>query len=223
VCDELSHGSRPSCRAFHAQGDLAEREQFAADRHQAIPARLLFLSANVNERSPLAVDQEYNRVKAARQALGMWPAWRVCVEHTPAAAWEQVPEQLLIHAASIVHFAGHGYADGSLEFSKRSGGNQRIHISGIAKLFANYAFQVRLVVLNACYSDALAKALVEYIDVVIGVPGAISDDAVILFTPPFYQQLLGDKSVQTAFEVACAVLLGQHTTNAGVGLVENDY
>jgi CHAT domain len=176
---------------------------------QAIATRLLFLSANANDRSPLAVDREYNRVKMGLQTLGVWPTWRVAVEHAPAIAWEQVPEQLLLHGASIVHFAGHGYPDGSLEFSTHDGGPQRIRPDGLARLFESYAHQVRLVVLNACYSDALADALTQHVDAVVGMTHEISDEAAILFAPAFYQQLAGGKSVQTAFEVARGVLLGQ--------------
>lgn len=121
---------------------------------EPVVARLLFLSANASDRSPLAVDREYNRVKRGLQNLGAWPAWRVAVEHVPAAAWEQVPEQLLLHAASIVHFAGHGHPDGSLEFSAQEGRPQRIPAGRLAGLLESYAGQVRLVVLNACYSDA---------------------------------------------------------------------
>jgi hypothetical protein len=175
-----------------------------------VVARLLFLSANANDRSPLAVDREYNRVKGGLLALGVWPAWRMAVEHVPAATWEQVPEQLLLHTASIVHFAGHGHPDGSLEFSTPGGGHQRVHADGLAGLFASYAGQVRLVVLNACYSDALADALTLHIDAVVGMTHAITDEAAILFAPTFYQQLAGGKSVKTAFEVGRAMLLGQH-------------
>src|SRR5262249_34184669 len=122
----------------------------------------------------------------------------------------QVPEQLLLHDASIVHFAGHGHPDGSLEFSTRDGGNRRIHPDGLASLFAHYTRQVRLGVLNACYSDALAEALTVHIDVVVGMRQAVPDDAAILFARTFYQQLAGGKSVQGAFEVARATVRGEH-------------
>jgi hypothetical protein len=182
-----------------------------------IAARLLFLSASASEGTPLAVDREYNRVKTGLQSLGVWPAWREAVEHVPAVAWDQVPEQLLLHRASIVHFAGHGHPDGSLEFSTRDGGPQRIRPEGLAALFRSYAPPVRLVVLNACYSDALADALTEHVDVVIGMTHAIDDDAAIQFAPTFYQQLAGGTSVQSAFEVARGVLQGQLPGTRGLG------
>ncbi len=143
----------------------------------------------------------------ALQGLGVWHAWHDAIEHVPAAAWEQVAGQLLSHAPSIVHFAGHGHPDGSLEFSTPSGAGERIGVAGLARLFDAYAGQVRLVVLNACYSDALATALTAHVDAVIGVPRTIDDDSAILFAPTLYQQLAGGQSVQTAYEVALLVLL----------------
>ena len=178
-----------------------------------VVARLLFLSANASDRGPLAVDLEYNRVKNGLQMLGVWPAWRGAMEHVPAAAWEQVAEQLLLHEASIVHFAGHGHPDGSLEFSTHNGGSRRVQADGLAELFAHHARQVRLVVLNACYSDALGIALTAHIDIVVGMRSAVPDGAAVTFALTFYQQLAGGRSVQTAFEVARAVLLG-HASDA---------
>src|SRR6185503_17837523 len=169
-------------RAMHHSGRRRRDDQLGA---RPIAARLLFLSANASDRTPLAVDLEYNRVKCGLQTLGVWPEWRPAVEHVPAVAWEQVPEQLLLHDASIVHFAGHGYPDGSLEFSTRSGGNRQVHADGLAGLFAHYAGQVRLVVLNACYSNALADALTAHIDVVVGLRHAVADEAAILFALTF--------------------------------------
>lgn len=178
-------------------------------RPASAPARLLFLSANARDESPLSVDREYNRVTSELRDLGVWEAWHDAIEYLPAAEWEQVPELLLSQGPSIVHFAGHGFPDGSLLFAAPDGAGQRIHPEGLTALFKNFAGQVRLVVLNACYSHELAQAIGAHVDVVIGMPQAISDEAAILFAPTFYQQLAGGKSVQAAFEVASAVVLGK--------------
>ena len=91
-----------------------------------IEARLLFLSANANEQSPIAVDREYSRTKEAIVALGAWPTWRLGIEHQPAVEWEQLPALLQVQRPSIVHFAGHGYPDGGLELTKHDGGRERV-------------------------------------------------------------------------------------------------
>jgi formylglycine-generating enzyme required for sulfatase activity len=182
-----------------------------ADDLDRVEARLLFLSASEDRASRISVDREYSRVKEALQRLGVWARWREAVEHQPAVTWEQFPEQLLAHRASIVHFAGHGHRDGSLEVAKRDGGSERIQVEGVARLLTPYAGQVRLVVLNACYSDRLATALIAHVDVVVGNTCAISDEAAILFAPAFYQQLAGGHSVQAAFDVGVGLVLGRQS------------
>src|ERR1044071_3608135 len=173
-----------------------------------IDARLLFLSANVDQNSPLAVDREYNRVKSALESIGQWQRWRAGTEHLPAAEWDQLPGQLLAYAPTVVHFAGHGHSDGSVELSTHAGDRQRIQAAGLRSLFESYRGQIRVVVLNACYSDALASELVDHIDVVVGMTHAVSDDAAVRFAPAFYQQLAGGQSLETAFAVGRAVVLG---------------
>src|SRR5262249_54446557 len=68
-------------------------------------------------------------------------------------------------------------------------------------LFRILGREVRCVVLNACYSAAQAGALVEHVDVVIGMTSAIKDQAAIAFASAFYQALGYGESVQAAFEL----------------------
>jgi hypothetical protein len=48
---------------------------------------------------------------------------------------------------------------------------------------------VRVVVLNACYSAAQAKGIVKEIDCAVGMSDAIGDDHAIAFATEFYQAL----------------------------------
>jgi nucleoside phosphorylase len=68
---------------------------------------------------------------------------------------------------------------------------------------------VRVVVLNACYSQAQAKAIVREIDCAVGMNDAILDDAAIAFAAEFYQALGFGKSVQEAFDIGVARLMGE--------------
>src|SRR6185503_7210827 len=65
---------------------------------------------------------------------------------------------------------------------------------------------VRLVVMDACYSDALAQALLAHVDCVIGMDGRICDAAAIRFAVGFYGGLGQRESVATAFKRGRAVL-----------------
>jgi hypothetical protein len=57
------------------------------------------------------------------------------------------------------------------------------------------AASARVVVLNACYSDVQADALCSVVDCVIGMTGAIHDDAARSFAMSFYRALGSRRSV----------------------------
>ena len=58
-------------------------------------------------------------------------------------------------------------------------------------------------VLNACDTEPLAKALVQHVECAIGMRQAIGDDAAIAFAVSFYQALAFHESVAKAFRLAC--------------------
>jgi hypothetical protein len=60
---------------------------------------------------------------------------------------------------------------------------------------------IRIVVLNACYSDVQARAIASVIDCVIGMSDAIGDEDAIAFSAAFYRALGFGRSVQTAFDL----------------------
>ena len=63
---------------------------------------------------------------------------------------------------------------------------------------------MRLVVLNACYSEAQARALSHHVDAVIGMTRAIEDSTAIAFAESFYSALADGRNLETAFNLACA-------------------
>src|SRR5262249_23917620 len=65
---------------------------------------------------------------------------------------------------------------------------------------------VRLVVLNACYTASLADALLAHVDCVVGMSGAIHDDAARSFAIGFYGGLGEYESVAAAFKQGRAAI-----------------
>lgn len=85
----------------------------------------------------------------------------------------------------IVHFCGHGNEGGiSIE-----GG--RVSVDALAELLGlcRRSFPLHCVLLNACCSETLMRAIHEHIDCVIGMKQAISDEAAIAFARGFYTAL----------------------------------
>ena len=110
-----------------------------------------------------------------------------------------------------LHFSGHGSQD---HVDSETGGagihlqDERQHVSerALAQMIASAAPSTRVVVLNACFSDALAESLRHLVDCVVGMNGAISDDAARSFAVGFYRALGNWRSIGNAIAQAIATL-----------------
>jgi hypothetical protein len=99
---------------------------------------------------------------------------------------------------AVVHFSGRGGRDG-LFFQTADGRAQIVSPAAIAETFAAVGAPVKLVVLSACYSDGPAEALLAHVDCVVGVSGAIHDDAARCFAIGFYGGLGENASIGAAY------------------------
>jgi hypothetical protein len=165
---------------------------------------LLFLSANPDPASPLNVEKEQNRITKVRD--GSKHQSKVRIESLPDLDLPAFAKSLRLHAPTILHFSGHGEADGSLVMRDENGTSQEMSPKGVAKLVALQKSTIRLVVLNACFSSELADLLVADIDCVIGMTDEVSDDAAILFAQTFYSALFDGETVESAFATSSAVV-----------------
>lgn len=175
--------------------------------------RPLFLSSNAREDSPLAVDKEFNRVREKLEAVAR--GWSQALDLWPDVRLDQLTDRLLDSEPTIVHFSGHGGSDGALYLRDDDGAVHPMHPDGLARIFAEFD-SVRMIVLNACYSKALADKLAVHTDVVIGMKTAVSDKAAILFAPAFYKALARGKSVAKAFNLAAGTVTARYRGEADI-------
>ena len=82
-----------------------------------------------------------------------------------------------------------------------SDGESLVSSAALADLFKVLKDNIRVVVLNACYSEEQAQAIVEEIDFVVGMADSIEDEAARVFAAAFYRGLAFGRSVQTAFDL----------------------
>jgi hypothetical protein len=133
---------------------------------------------------------------------------RDALEFVPALAAR--PDDLLQtlnrYEPEIVHFSGHGTEDG-LILVGTDGSPKPVTARALKSVFTTLKGNIRLVVLNACYSRIQARAIVKMIDCVVGMNSAIGDEAAILFAAAFYRAIGFGRSVQEAFEQGKAALL----------------
>ena len=84
-------------------------------------------------------------------------------------------------------------------FVGADGRSQVVTPAAFAQTIAAAGAQVRLVVLNACFTAPMAQALAAHVDCVVGMTGAIHDDAARIFSIGFYGGLGEHASVAAAF------------------------
>lgn len=198
----------------------------AIQRARTSRSVILFLAANPSNTSPLALDQECAaierelRMTAHRDDFELRSKWAVSVDELARHLMELQP--------TIIHFSGHGApgepapvrssatyrdvvspgarADGGIYLHGEPDGSQRVTARALAMMIESAADSARVVVLNARYSDDHASALCAVVDCVVGMTGAIGDDAARSFAVGLYRALGNRRSVGNAVEHAVATL-----------------
>ncbi len=170
----------------------------------AADVTLLFLAANPPDSPRLRLDQEARRIDAALRQ-GRYGARFSLAQHW-AVRSEDLLDLLLRHRPAVVHFAGHGDAQGQLCLEDAAGRTTPIAPATLARLLAAPG-SVRCVVLNACWSDALADALLTATACVVGMTSAVEDMAAIDFAAGLYRALADGESIAAAVEAGRAAAL----------------
>ena len=168
------------------------------------PVTVLFLAANPSDTQRLRLDREMRAIQKRLQAAS--DGARFTVEQVWAARRDDVVNGLQRHRPDLVHFAGHGSEEGRLLVEGATGLAEAL-TPGELRVFLAAVPGIRCVLLNACWSDALANELIQAVDCVAGMPVEVSDSAAIRFAAWFYGSLANGLSVQEAFEVAKAQML----------------
>ena len=140
---------------------------------------------------------------------------------------------------TIIHFSGHGThsagisiyvhdhqhqprppvrdieaAGGAGIYLQEEHRSQYVSEHALAQIIASAAPSARLVVLNACFSDAVAESLRHTVDCVVGIHGEIGDDAARSFAVGFYRALGNRRSIGNAVAQAVATLTAKHFSYA---------
>ncbi len=162
--------------------------------------KILILAANPKGTTPLRLDEEVREIDAGltrakhRDRFELKQKW--------AVRSRDVQRSLLDEAPQIVHFSGHGVGEDGLALEDETGRVKLVSTEAIAGLFELFADQVECVLLNACYSEVQAKAIVQYIPYVIGMNQAVGDTAAREFAVGFYDALGAGREIEFAYRFA---------------------
>jgi hypothetical protein len=121
-------------------------------------------------------------------------------QHSEAVARRDLidPHQALLrHRPAILHFSGHGEAQGLL-FETRDGEQHLVPRAALVALLANTP-SLRCVVLNACHSAVHAEGSTLGAPYLIAMQGTIDDATARAFTQGFYDALAAGHQVEAAF------------------------
>jgi CHAT domain len=159
---------------------------------------ILYLTASPQDMEPLRSDLEMRKVKERLQLSRHRDRYRI--EPCVAARFDDVSQALEDYRPQVVHFSGHGDEDGDLFLEDEKGDRASVTPEGMADLFALHKTTIKCVIVNACYSLRLARAMARDIDYVVGMRCPIGDIAAIQFSVGFYLGMFGGHSVPEAFE-----------------------
>ncbi|MBD2481862.1 AAA-like domain-containing protein [Planktothrix sp. FACHB-1365] len=162
---------------------------------------ILFLAANPDFSTQLRLDKELKEIEEGLRRSQNREEFKL--EKRLAVTPRDMQRAILDLKPQIIHFSGHGVGKGGLELEDEQGHVKRVSAEALGRLFELFKDQIECVVLNACYSEVQAKAIVSHIPYVIGMKKAVSDQAAIAFAIGFYDALGAGRDYEFAYKSGC--------------------
>jgi CHAT domain len=178
--------------------------------------KILFLAADPLSKPPersaarLLLDEDVRAIRIKVRAAEHRDA--LDFDYRLAARPDDLLQGLNETHPQVVHFSGHGGSRGLVLMDAEGRHPHHVDADALSQLFRAFRGDIRLVVLNACFSLPQAEAIAKVVGCTIGTSGAISDAAAITFGASFYGAVAFGHSVQAAFDQACAALALSHWT-----------
>ncbi len=158
--------------------------------------KILILTSN--PRNDLKLDREIKDLKNIIKRSKKQSQFKA--EFEPEVHPEELQDLFLEHEPRIVHFCGHGTGEQGLVLQNQAGVEQLVSTPALSNLFELFDKEVECVLLNACYSEVQASAIVQHVNYVIGMSHEIRDDAAIAFATGFYRALGWGKSIEESYQ-----------------------
>ena len=161
--------------------------------------RVLFLAATPKNQVNLRLGSELQEI---RNRLSSNSAFEI--RDRQAVKPDDVLQTILNYKPHIVHFSGHGQDSGEICFEDEKGDSKTIPPDALASLFEAVTDYVKCVVINTCFSEKQARAISQFVPIVIGTKKEITDSAAIKFSTGFYTALdpdLSQKNLLKAYEI----------------------
>ena len=198
IVKDQSTGQPPFVHTSHAAPVV-----LPAPRGQRI--KILFVSANPAGTQQLKLDEEAREIEAKIRAADHRDSLELITK------WAVRPDDLLQslnqHRPHIVHFSGHGNPTEEIVLLDALGKPKPVSKEALVSLFRTLKDNIRVVVLNACFSRPQAEAITGEIDCAIGMTRAVGDNAAITFAASLYRAIGFGRSIKEAFDQGITALL----------------
>lgn len=175
------------------------RRDFGAPGGDEGPAHGALYGALDLEREARALDRAL-RESGRGSAFELKTAWAVRAS--------ELATQLKEFRPHVVHFSGHGEREGIVLFDD-DGQGRPVPVKALGKLFellrggeVDARVDVRLAVLNACWSAEQARELATSVGCAVGMRRPVEDEAAIAFSATFYRRIAEGETIRRAFEFA---------------------
>ncbi len=178
------------------------------------PIKILFLASNPTDISRIRIDEELREVDE-RISLGSHRDQFDLIPHL-AVRPRDLRRGLLRHRPHILHFSGHGSTTAGIVLEDDDGKTKVVASADIAELLGILKDNLRVVVLNSCYSALQASGITQTIDCVIGMNDKVGDRSAIIFSATFYESLAFGRSVEEAFRLGVSDLNTEGTNSGNI-------
>lgn len=171
-------------------------------RREMAPHTILFVAANLGGTDRCAFDTEARAIRTELESSG----YRHCFRFETRWAMQALDllRELRRLKPTVVHFSSNAHThierQHGVFFQGADNTPQWVPTHVLEDVFDAAGASVKVVVLNACYSEIHADALVMRIDCVVGMSGLIRDEAAKNFAIGFYGALAECESVATAYK-----------------------
>lgn len=165
---------------------------------------VMFVAANPKSMSELKLREEARGIEdklrgtPGERSIDIRYSWRADADSLMDALYQGVPD--------VLHFAGHGGRNGAMLLEAAGGSSQPVQPDALAALLGARPRRPRVIVLNACHSVVMARALLPLVDAVIGMRDEVADVAARKFAVEFYRAVGHERPIREAFDLARAAL-----------------
>lgn len=177
--------------------------------------KVLFVSADPSDESRLAIQEEIRDIEQELLMSGLRDTFdlTLALAARPADLTRALVQR---PRATHVHFSGHGSRSGEICLQGPHGQSVPVSAQALKSALAATAAQTQCVVLNSCYSQVQAEAILTQVPYVVGMSDAINDAAAIRFAIGYYQAIFNGDNVPQAFALGCASIEMTHPADAAL-------